>query len=308
MNAIQRKPTLAMRFSKTIVLLAGACLSFGGKVAPQTFSAILMRSIFSPTRTKISGRAKEILARATVETREVDGNNINHYVWGSGDQSVLLVHGWSGNAGQMTAIADALVGAGFKVIAIDFPGHGQSSGKQSSVIHFERVIANANTLYGPFHAIVAHSLGAAAASLALSRGIECQRAVFIGPVVKFGSVWSRTQQLFHISPKLLDLAVKRAANWLNISFDDIEPVRLAPSLSAELLVVHDQDDKEAPIADSQELVRAWPNAKLAATDKLGHTRILYDGDAVQKTVDFIRNGHRNAGMAEQETGLRSAAL
>lgn len=277
-----------MNVQQALRQMTGAVFSIGGKVAPQSFSTMLMRIWFSPSKAKVSERAGAILSNAIVECDVIDGNKIYHYIWGEGDRTVLLVHGWSGNSGQMTALAESLLAAKFKVIAIDFPGHGQSNGKYSSVIHFERVIAHAKNRYGPFYAIVAHSLGAAAATYALSRGLGCKRAVFFGPVAKFTSVWSGLQKMLGISPSMIDLTVRRAEKWLQISFDDIEPTRLAPNLSTELLVIHDMYDRETPIADSEELVRIWPKARLVGTDKLGHTRILSDDAMVRRTVEFIR--------------------
>ncbi len=287
MNAIQKKLNPAARLRQAMAACTGILMSAGSRVAPQRFAAILMNMLFSPARTASSGQASAILGNASIECSLVEGNQIVHYVWGDGEKSVLLIHGWSGNAGQMTALAQSLLAAGYRVIAIDFPGHGKSGGKRASVIHFERVIASAAKIYGPFHAVVAHSLGAAAASFALARGLDCGRAVFFSPVASYRMVWERTQRLFHISPALVGLAIRRAEQWLRISFDEIEPLRLAPHQSAELLVVHDVRDRECPIADGEELARVWPNASFHGTSNLGHIRILSDEDAVRRAVNFI---------------------
>jgi pimeloyl-ACP methyl ester carboxylesterase len=198
-----------------------------------------------------------------------------------------LVHGWSGNAGQVTSLADAFVSAGFKVVAVDAPGHGQSEGRQSSVVHFAKVIDAANRRYGPFRVVVAHSLGAAAATYELSRGLGCESAVFFNPVGSYESVWRRSEELLQVSPKMMGLAAKHAEKWLGISFDDIEPTFLAPRLSSKLLVVHDRYDRETPISDSEALVGSWPNAELVEVEKLGHSRILSNDGVVRRVVEFV---------------------
>jgi alpha-beta hydrolase superfamily lysophospholipase len=110
----------------------------------------------------------------------------------------------------VTSLADAFVSAGFRVVAMDAPGHGQSEGRQSSVVHFAKVIDAANRRYGPFRVVVAHSLGAAAATYELSRGLGCDSAVFFNPVVSYESVWRRSDELFQVSPKMMGLAAEHA--------------------------------------------------------------------------------------------------
>jgi pimeloyl-ACP methyl ester carboxylesterase len=287
MNKSKSRQARGAKIQQAVVRITGALLSLAAKVAPQSAASLLLRLVFTPVRLQPAGRAKDMLAEATVERCIVDGNEITSYIWGSGKRCVLLVHGWSGNAGQMTTIAKSLLAEGCKVIAIDFPGHGISAGTRSSVIHFERVIENANKIYGPFQAIVAHSLGAAAVTYALARGLACERAIFIAPVGSFKTVWSRIQSLFHISSQLVELTRTQAESWLNTAFADIEPARLAQRLPTKLLVIHDRYDKECPIDDSEALVRAWPGATLLATQKLGHTRILFDEGIVQATAQFV---------------------
>lgn len=247
----------------------------------------LMRLLFTPVRTQPSPEVKQILDRAATEVEVVDGNDTVHYVWGDGQRRILLVHGWSGNAGHMAALAEALVAAGFQVVAVDQPGHGQSAGEQSSVVHFAQAIQTANRRYGPFYAVLAHSLGAAATAYALSRGLGCRGAVFFNPVGSYQSLWRRNVEVLQISPNLMALTARRAEEWLGISFDDLEPAALAKSMSCELLVFHDEHDRETPISDSQALVQSWPNAELVRVDKLGHTRILSDGEAIRRTVAFL---------------------
>lgn len=249
--------------------------------------ARLMRLLFTPTRTEPSDAARQVLDRASVEKAVVDGDEVVHHVWGDGERRVLLAHGWSGNAGHMTDLADAFAAAGFTVVAPDLPGHGRSAGDLSSVIHFARTIEAANERYGPFHAVVAHSISAVATTYALSRGLGCERAVFFNPLGSFTSLWRRNEEVLHLPPKLMSRIVGLAEEWLEISFEKIEPVTLAAQLSTPLLVFHDEHDPEVRMADIEVLVQAWPGAQLVKVEKLGHTRILGNEEMVRRAVDFV---------------------
>ena len=48
--------------------------------------------------------------------------------WGPDDGfPVLAIHGWLDNASSFDVVAQDLSGAGFRVVAVDMPGHGESS-------------------------------------------------------------------------------------------------------------------------------------------------------------------------------------
>lgn len=62
------------------------------------------------------------------ETIEVNGLNIRYVSKGDGDETVLLIHGFGGDLDNWLFNHDDLVSkTGKRVIALDLPGHGQSS-------------------------------------------------------------------------------------------------------------------------------------------------------------------------------------
>ena len=69
-------------------------------------------------------------------------------------------------------------------------------------------------------------------------------------------------------------------------------------LGKALLVIHDEDDAEVPIACGEKIAHAWPGAELVRTRELGHRRILRDAKALQAVVRFVAQG--------RPTGKRSS--
>ncbi len=49
--------------------------------------------------------------------------------WGQGP-TVLLMHGWEGRPTQFASLINALVDAGYTVVALDGPAHGRSLGEK----------------------------------------------------------------------------------------------------------------------------------------------------------------------------------
>jgi pimeloyl-ACP methyl ester carboxylesterase len=271
--------------------LISASLRIGGTVAPGATSAVVKRLLFAPQKGRVRENEAQILQGATT-TRHVLGNDtVCHYEWGSGARRILLVHGWSGHAGQMTSFVKPLLAAGYHVIALDLPAHGKSPGKTASVVHFKRAVLHAMQLYGPFHGVVAHSLGAASIALAISEGLLCERVVFLGAVTRYGPIWEQSKKMLGITPRVMDLVILRAEKWLGVHFDDISPERLAPSFSSELLIVHDRGDYEVPLEGAQALAACWPKAQIVVTEKLGHVKLLHDPGIVQRSVTFLNEGH-----------------
>jgi hypothetical protein len=270
-----------------LALIVGGLFRFASTVAPGATSRLVRRMLFTPLRAKPQEAAQAILAKAKAEDVTIGDFRVRHYRWGESGPLVLLVHGWGGEAGQMTSFVEPLRERGYQVVAIDLPAHGKSSGRSASVKHFEPIIAHAGKVYGPFHGVIAHSLGAAAVTYAISRGFRCERVVFFGPVSRFASVWKYSQRMMNLPQKVMDMVVARAEKWLEIRFDAMEPALLAPAMSAQLMVVHDRGDRESPFADGETLVAKWPQATLLATEKLGHTRALRDPEIVYQVIDFV---------------------
>lgn len=72
------------------------------------------------------------VAHQTVSLIPQDGGIIYANVYGTGQRGVVLAHGGQFNKESWEKQAQELVGAGFRVLAFDFRGHGQSRGPNGS--------------------------------------------------------------------------------------------------------------------------------------------------------------------------------
>jgi pimeloyl-ACP methyl ester carboxylesterase len=61
----------------------------------------------------------------------------------------------------------------------------------------------------------------------------------------------------------------------------------APSVRIPVLVVHDEDDNVAPIAQGAALVAAIPGAQLWRTSGLGHSGALRHPETIARVVSFL---------------------
>lgn len=116
-----------------------------------------------------------------------DGGTVFAHEYGAGGRAVLLAHGGRFNKESWAPQAKLLVDAGFRVLAIDFRGYGQSRGPgQEDVFSaplYKDVLAGVRYLrrHGATTvSIVCGSLGCAAGMAAIEAPDEVQRLVTLG--------------------------------------------------------------------------------------------------------------------------------
>lgn len=262
-------------------------MQVAGKVAPAVAAQVAAKVFFSPQRQRPKADEHLVLSRGEAFSLTVMGEAVQGWAWGKGP-TVLLVHGWSGYAGQLANFVPALEHAGFRVVAVDLPGHGASGGQSSSLVHGARALEQVDHLFGPLHGLLAHSFGAACAGLAMAWGLKVERAVFVAPSARFDDFWERFRDGLGVSQQVFDRMVHDAEGRLQVRFEDVLPLKLAPRQEAPLLVIHDRHDREIPLEEGERLSRAWPNASLWETHGLGHLRILKDPQVVARAVDAFR--------------------
>jgi pimeloyl-ACP methyl ester carboxylesterase len=257
-----------------------------GQLSPELAARLAQRRFFTPPRAPLREAERSILEGGRPFRFEVDGRSVVGWRWGEGP-AALLVHGWGGHAGQMTELVAPLVRAGFEAVAVDLPGHGASAGSRSSIVHFARAIEAAVRHLGGIDVLLAHSFGAAGATLALSRGLRVRRALYLAPPASFERIWARFRAGAGLSPPVWQRLLRLSELWLGVPLNGLEPVRLAPQLQVPLLILHDAGDRELPFSEGVELAAAWPGAVLRRLEGLGHLRLLKDAATVHEAVSFV---------------------
>ncbi len=256
--------------------------SLASRVAPGPTAALVERLFRSTRRSVPRPGEREILDGATPS--EVAGMRV--WSWGEGP-TVLLVHGWNGRATQLGGFVEPLVERGYRVVAFDAIGHGQSPGKFLSLPELATCIQLVADELGEVYGVIAHSLGGAATTFALSRGLRVQRAVFISPPSDPRVFLSMVSSALGASDEVRARVKKRVERRLGTMLEDMRAETLARSMSTPLLVIHDENDKEVPVRVGRRIANAWPGAELVITEGLGHQRILRAEPVVNRAVGFI---------------------
>lgn len=235
-----------------------------------------------------------------------DGLTIYRQAWlpdGPPRGAVMLLHGLAEHSGRYSHVADALVGVGFAVHALDHRGHGRSAGRrvyvksydefQSDLLQFRRLI-EAEHPQLPL-VVLGHSMGG---NLALGHVLDhqdgVQALVLSGPALTLGNAlptWQvrlllliakvaprlRPQALdastisrdpevvaaYRADPLVVNGKVTAGLGAALIGAMRSFPARVA-SLRLPILLLHGTNDQLADIGGSKDLERLAVNAQVTA--------------------------------------------
>lgn len=279
----RRKPPLQIRLMR----LAFSKL---GPVFPSLLGRWAYRIWFSTRRFKAPRREHAWLDGARQVRIELAGFSVMTYQWGEESKPlVVLVHGWSGRGSQMGAFAEPLVEAGFRVLSYDAPAHGQTPGNSTNIFKMRNVLKAIADEVAPIHGIIAHSFGGMVTALALSEGLTAKRVVLLSSPARFELLVERFADVMHMPQAVRSNLAARIKN----RFGEQELARVSPVVSSQqlaripALIIHDEQDHDVPVSQAELIYQNWPNSHLLKTDGLGHKRILYNQQVLERTTDFF---------------------
>lgn len=272
-----------------------------GRTAERAARLFLSPPSQRPSKNKSLAQPQGEATRLVIEgpDQATTGGPIAAWSWGSGP-TVLVVHGWEGEHRRMTAIIDRLTGAGFRVVAMDLPGHGASAGKLVPIPLLSRAVAAVGAKVGPLEAVVGHSLGGTAVMLALTElGMKARSAVIIASPNHPAHFARGVAKLLGFTEAHYGLMAQAIERLAGRPMDSLYLPPLLRQLDMRGLFLHDPEDEMVPLSHTRDNVEAWRGAQLKTLGNLGHRRILSDPEAVQAIVDFVRAGSERteAGVA-----------
>ena len=202
---------------------------------------------------------------------------------------VLLVHGWNGRSSQFHRMAALFHDHGFDVTAVDLPGHGKSPRGNTNLLESADVIGSVAGSHGPFHALISHSFGVPASLNAVRLGAEFEKMVMISPGFFYlEPTFEAFLELFGLDGREYTMRMfEYGESVYGISAEEFAPSSFAGQIGTEALIVHCEDDREAPREIAERLHHEMPNSQLHLTEGLGHRRILRDDDVAMSIIKFI---------------------
>jgi len=200
---------------------------------------------------------------------------------------VLLLHGWEGQASDLTAFAQPLLTAGFGLLALDLPAHGESAGRQTSIPQAARALRAVGEATGPLHAVIAHSIGAAVLVEALHAGMQVERAVLIAAPAYYERYARGFAAAAGLDGEGTESMLALLRDTVGVDLREISLPHRAPHLRQPVLFIHSADDRVVGIEGSLATAALWPGARHLRVEGLGHRRVLADPAVVAAALEFV---------------------
>lgn len=277
---------------KPMVKMARIAMSAIDRVSPRLAARLTYTLISSPPRYR--PHPGEVVLRASARQWKIpfQGGWLQCYSWGKGPVC-LFVHCWGGRGTQAEVMIRHLISGGFSVVSFDHPAHGLSSGNCAEMIRMSAATAAVIQNVGPIDTLIGHSLGVAAAAIALrDYELDVKRFVSISSLTHctwftevIGDYLGISRSTLARARRIVDDSYTRPVNWENLSV-----VEMLSRLSMPMLLIHDQDDQEIPFEHSQTIRKAVRHAEFQATRGLGHRRLLKDAGVLALVTRFAGQG------------------
>ncbi|TGL50272.1 alpha/beta fold hydrolase [Leptospira kemamanensis] len=254
------------------------------KANPKWIGHVITQRFLKTQKQNPSRKEMDVLDKSTKSMLHVNQYKIQTYIWNdkeSSRETILLVHGWNGHVGNFSRIIPSLIEEGYRVIGLDLPGHGFSSGRYSNIVLSAHIVKAVTEHLGNPDKIITHSFGGAVASVAQELGVSAKKLVYIAPPSKLEHLIRDFSQYLQLSDEEVLCMRTVLEKKVNRTMASIDLEVIGPKLENQLLVIHDRGDLEIPHSMGEMVSQAWKQGKLITTEGLGHKMILRS--------DFVRD-------------------
>ncbi|MCM1519192.1 MAG: alpha/beta hydrolase [Lachnoclostridium sp.] len=238
-----------------------------------------------------------------MKTAELNGLKVAYTDNGSGDRTIILMHGWGCNSSTLASVERVALAAGYRVINVDFPGFGLSAEPEDvwGVEEYTRVIEQLVGQLGIERPVLlGHSFGGRVGILYSSRN-EVGKLILVDAAgVKphrslryYIKVWS-----FKASKAIVTMvmgkekatpiidkmrAARGSSDYASASAQmrrilskvvNEDLCSEMPKIKAPTLLIWGTDDKATPLSDARKMERLIPDAGLVEFAGCGHYSFL----------------------------------
>ncbi len=211
--------------------------------------------------------------------------------------TMVILHGWGGNAEQMLPMAIPFHQAGMNILLVDARNHGHSDQDGfSSLPRFaedlEKAIEWLKRTYPEYSrkiALLGHSVGGGAVLLTASRRSDIDAVISISAFAHPKWMMQRFLKRLHI-PDVLITFIIRYVEWvIGYSYEEIAPINTICHIKCPVLLVHGKADRTVPVEDAliikSECKR--PYIRLLTVENAGHESVEKIKEHKNELVQFL---------------------
>jgi pimeloyl-ACP methyl ester carboxylesterase len=210
--------------------------------------------------------------------------------YGNGKKKILFLHGWSGWVGQFEALIREINPSEYTIYAVQPLGHGDSRAVRSHPGRFiEASLEAIEYLDSSFRIAIGHSLGAAALVSAQSLTASFESMVLISSPATIEGVLNRFARFLNLGRRSKSHFIATMEETVGIPIEEFSALSIADAEKVPVLLIHDEDDQEIPVSESESLSLAFENSEIFRTAGWGHSRLLKNPEVAKRIMNFLDN-------------------
>ncbi|AUP80409.1 alpha/beta fold hydrolase [Flavivirga eckloniae] len=272
--------------NKNLIKIIGYYINLLSYFSPNYAAKLAIKLFSTPQKGRIQDEQVQYLNTAIQEDIVYENISIKTYCWKGKKDTVLLAHGWESNSYRWKDLIELLKSLDYTVIAIDAPGHGNSSGKlfnallYSECIHTVAKKFNANTIIG-------HSVGGTSTIFSqYKKQLESvEKIITLGAPSDFVDIFDRYETMMGYNKKVSKGMSQYVLKKYNHLPEYYSAANFSKEIDAKILVVHDKKDRIIPFTDGLKFKKNYEKVEFIATKGFGHG---LKNDAVHNfVIDFL---------------------
>lgn len=256
-------------------------------ILPGYFGALGARSFLQPRHNNSPRHWEKEFDGFQRRSICVHGHQVPFWIKGSGPL-ILLVHGWERDHFSMGGFVAPLLNAGYSVVALDLPGHGEAGGDYAPLPLLAIAIAEVALVLDQPYAVVAHSIGAAMTALAIeSYGLKSARTILISAPRSAEDYALSQAKRQGLGKRALQSMIEQITDSLGEPLERYRVDQALASLTTPVLLIHAEDDAIVPLMDAQRNLHASQAQSLWLSGG-GHNKILADNHMINYVLEWLR--------------------
>ncbi len=216
----------------------------------------------------------------------------------SSNETLIILHGWGGNAELMLPIAIPFHNAGINVLLIDSRGHGKSDPAiVSSLPRFAEDLGKSIDWLKNNHpqrtnkiALLGHSVGAGAVLFETSKRDDIDAVISVSAFAHAEWMMTRYLRSMHLPMFLVSIILKYVQWIIGQSFASFAPLSIVCKIDAPILIVHGKDDTTIPVDDARAIIENCPEPHLEIfeVDDAGHESVDKFEEHADVLIGFLK--------------------
>ncbi len=257
---------------------------------PNVMVELAYNKLTMPQVMKLRENELEVLSTMEQPTIDFQDFKIQLYEWKGGEKSVLLIHGWEGQAGNFSDIIKRLKAENYTIYAFDAPSHGFSSSGKTSFFEFCDIVGILIKKY-QVDTLISHSFGGVATTYALAQNLDIniKKYILLTTPNRFSERIQSVCDAVGITDKVRDKLITKIESEIEVDINTLNVSDFVKKIKVNnALIIHDKNDRVIPISQSEAVIKNWKAGELITIEGTGHFRILRTEFVLDKVMDFLQ--------------------